>query len=64
MTTILPTDKNLRAAIAWIEERRKDRNDLVALLGEAGMRFNLTPREGLALARFYDQAGANGDSGQ
>ncbi len=53
MTTIMPTDKNLRNAIAWIEEHRADRVDLTRLLDEASMRFNLTPLEEIALARFY-----------
>ncbi len=53
MTTIMPTDKNLRNAIAWIEEHRADRTDLTRLLDEASMRFNLTPLEEIALARFY-----------
>jgi hypothetical protein len=53
MTTIMPTDKNLRNAIAWIEERRSSSADLTRLQDEAGTRFNLTPLEEAALARFY-----------
>jgi hypothetical protein len=53
MTTIMPGDKNLRNAIAWIEERRHDNPDLKKLMAQAAMQFDLTPPEELALARFY-----------
>lgn len=53
MTTIMPTDKNLRHAIAWIEEHRRNQPDLTRLMGEASLRFNLTPMEELALTKFY-----------
>lgn len=53
MTTIMPTDKNLRNAIAWIEERRHGHPDLKRLMAEAATHFNLTPVEELALAKFY-----------
>ena len=53
MTTIMPTDKNLRSAITWIEDRRREQPDLNQLMAQAATRFNLTPMEELALARFY-----------
>ena len=53
MTTIMPTDKNLRNAIAWIEEHRSGGADLRDLMARAATRFNLTPVEELALAKFY-----------
>ncbi|NCD24599.1 MAG: hypothetical protein EOL86_03250 [Deltaproteobacteria bacterium] len=53
MTTIMPTDKNLRNAIAWIEDHVPNRENLTRLMDEAGRRFNLTPLEEEALARFY-----------
>ena len=53
MTTIMPTDKNLRNAIAWIEEHRHGEADLRDLMAQAATRFNLTPMEELALAKFY-----------
>ncbi|NLW82120.1 MAG: hypothetical protein GXY42_10675 [Desulfovibrionales bacterium] len=53
MTTIMPTDRNLRNAIAWIEEHRRDGKALKDLMAEAGSRFNMTPVEELALAKFY-----------
>lgn len=53
MTPIMPTDKNLRNAIAWIEERRHADPDLKRLIAEAATHFNLTPVEEVALAKFY-----------
>lgn len=58
MTTIMPADKNLRNAIAWIEEHRQDGKDLKSLMAEAGGRFNLTPLEEQALLRFYQNGGS------
>lgn len=55
MTTIMPTDRNIRQAVAWIEEERKDGKDLAALLTEAGMRFNLSPMEECKLADIYQE---------
>lgn len=54
MTTIMPTDKNLRHAIAWIEEQRTSKANLTQLMDQAAMRYNLTPLEQAALARFYE----------
>lgn len=53
MTTIMPTDKNLRNAIAWIEEHRREGMELQTCMAQAATRFNLTPMEELALAKFY-----------
>lgn len=53
MTTIMPTDKNLRNAIAWIEERRSSGQELRLLMSQAATQYNLTPVEELALERFY-----------
>lgn len=55
MPTIMPTDKNLRDAIAWIEEQRAGGKSTPALMSEAGARYNLTPLEEQALLRFYEQ---------
>jgi len=59
MTTIMPTDKNLRPAIAWIEEHRREKRDLRELMTEAATRFNLTPLEELSLAKFYHSEEGN-----
>jgi hypothetical protein len=59
MTTIMPTDKNLRSAITWIEEHRREQPDVNQLMAQAATRFNLTPVEELALARFYREEAAD-----
>ena len=53
MSTIMPEGKNLRNALAWVEENLKEGKQLDSLLAEAGMRFNLTPKEDVFLSRFY-----------
>lgn len=58
MTTIMPTDKNLRNAIAWIEERRLSDQKLPQLMSQAATQYNLTPNEELALKRFYQDEAA------
>ncbi|MGE4440535.1 MAG: hypothetical protein AB7D27_03490 [Desulfomicrobium sp.] len=55
MTTIMPGDKNLRNAIAWIQERRLDEPDVRKLVAQAATKFDLTPPEELALAKFYQE---------
>ncbi|NCC25764.1 MAG: hypothetical protein EOM25_11325 [Deltaproteobacteria bacterium] len=53
MSTIIPEGKNLRNALAWVEEGLKEGKRLDILLTEAGMRFNLAPLEDQFLAKFY-----------
>lgn len=55
MTTIMPGDKNLRNAIAWIQDRRLEEPDVKKLVARAAMQFDLTPPEELALAKFYQE---------
>jgi hypothetical protein len=55
----MPTDKNLRSAITWIEEHRREQPDVNQLMAQAATRFNLTPVEELALARFYREEAAD-----
>ena len=59
MPTIMPTDRNLREAIAWIEERRGEGGDVCALMAEAGPRYNLSPLEEQGLSRFYEREDAH-----
>lgn len=57
MSTIIPRSELLKRAITWISEQ-KDRCELVdvpclkRLLDEAGMRFNLSPRDTEFLRKF------------
>lgn len=45
--SIMPEGENLRKAVKWITEELKQNPGLkiTKLLDEAGMRFNLSPRE-------------------
>ena len=51
MTTIVPHSENLRKAILWIGEQRREFPDelLVKVLDEAGRKFDLTPAQSEAL---------------
>ncbi len=57
MTTIMPEGNNLKKAITWIDEIRSEKTDkkLIQLIDEAGMRFNLTPKDSDFLFRFYTE---------
>lgn len=57
MTTIMPEGSNLKKAITWIDEMQKDNTDkkLIQLIDEAGMRFNLAPKDSDFLFRFYTE---------
>ncbi len=57
MTTIMPEGNNLKKAITWIDEMQKDKTDkkLIQLIDEAGMRFNLAPKDSDFLFRFYTE---------
>lgn len=57
MTAILPESELLRRAAVWICEKREERPDtnLYILLDEAGMRFNLSPKEQQMLADVFSK---------
>jgi len=57
MTTIMPQSELTRKAVAWIcEMRDKDGcKPLSALIEEAGVRFNLGPRDMEFLLRFFKE---------
>jgi hypothetical protein len=54
MTTIMPEGDELRNAVKWISEKRKKEPDIKIhkLVDEAGMRFNLSPKDAAFLLRF------------
>lgn len=54
MSTIVP-DGGVKTAIKWIDETKRDNPEkkLTALLDEAGMKFNLSPKDSDFLFRFY-----------
>lgn len=54
MTTIMPEGQSIRNAVKWVSEKRKENPDISIhkLVDEAGMRFNLSPKEETFLLRF------------
>ena len=57
MSTVIPEGENIRKAIRWIDEAHQDSPDKkkIKLIDEAGMRFNLTPKDTDFLVRFYSK---------
>ncbi len=54
MTTIMPQGELTRKAVAWIcEEQEGADKSLNALIEEAAVRFNLSPKDVECLQRFY-----------
>lgn len=51
--TVVPESSALKKALIWASEARRDHpaKGLLALLDEAGMRFNLSPNDSDALLR-------------
>ncbi|GAB6035602.1 hypothetical protein JCM15519_01610 [Fundidesulfovibrio butyratiphilus] len=45
MTTVVEHSELVRKALAWMDEHRCQEKPLLALLDEAGMHFNLSPRD-------------------
>lgn len=54
MTTIQPQGEQLRKAVQWISEKRKETPDInpVKLVDEASFRFDLSPKDSEFLLRF------------
>lgn len=52
--TIMPEGEDLRKAVKWISEQRKEDagKPLKKLVGEASIRFNLSPKDADFLSRF------------
>jgi len=53
MSTIMPEEKNARRAVKWIGEELMEGKKLDLLIREAGMRFNLTPRQEQFVIKFF-----------
>ncbi len=55
--SILPEGENIRRAVTWITAELKQNPDvkITKLLDEAGMRYNLTPRESDTLFRLLTE---------
>lgn len=56
---IMPEGENLRKAVKWISEERTagPGKSLKKLVGEASIKFNLSPKDADFLARFEFEAG-------
>jgi hypothetical protein len=54
MTNIMPEGESLRKAVKWISEKRKENPeiDISRMVNEAGMRFDLSPKDQEFLFRF------------
>lgn len=60
MSALVPHSEQVRAALAFILEKKgRGRADLTALCDEAGMRFNLSPRDVQALQHALARASAD-----
>ncbi len=55
MGTIMPRSELFRRAVEWIIEARRERpsTPLEVIVDEAGMRFNLSPRDCAGLIEFF-----------
>ncbi|GFK95842.1 hypothetical protein NNJEOMEG_03713 [Fundidesulfovibrio magnetotacticus] len=60
MSTVIPQSELMRNAVSWVSEAlAKPGASLAKLLGEAGMRFNLSPKEQEFLKDFFKDSQAN-----
>ncbi len=53
MATIISEDKNVRRAVKWIGEELLEGKKIDILLTEAGMRFNLSPKQEQFVIKFF-----------
>ena len=55
MNTIMPEGDGIKKAITWIDGAKSDQPEkkLITLIDEAGMNFNLSPKDSDFLFRFY-----------
>ena len=55
MSTILPEGENIRRAVKWISGQLQDNPDetVQKLINDATVRFDLSPKDGEFLVRFY-----------
>ncbi|MFH1349950.1 MAG: hypothetical protein ABII26_03345 [Pseudomonadota bacterium] len=63
MATIQPKGEKIKHAIKWISsERMEDEiKGISALIQEASLRFNLSPKEEEFLVSFYKEEGGGGE---
>ena len=63
MSVTLPRGEKLRRAVRFVSDRLREENaaPLAALVNEATLRFDLTPKESEYLIRFYREAEQRGE---
>lgn len=53
----MPQSELVKKAVAYIQERRREESqDMRKLIDQAGMRFNLSPKEAEMLRDFFKQS--------
>lgn len=57
MTTVMPQSELMRKAVAWVAEKKAAGEPLAKILDEAGMRFNLSPKDQDFLRDFFKNSG-------
>ena len=57
MTTVQPEGEDLRKAVKWISDERQygAEKSLLKLIEEAGLKFNLSPRDEEYLINFFQK---------
>jgi len=57
MSSIMPEGAAIRKAVQWVSKMREEGNTpLATLVGEACVRFNLSPKDSEFLNRFFTEA--------
>jgi hypothetical protein len=57
MATIIPKGEKIRQALKWISGNRleDEKKSISLLIQEAGLKFNLSPKEEVFLVNFYKE---------
>ena len=56
MTTVKPQSELMKQAVSWVSEQLGEKpGQLVRLIDEAGMRFNLSPKDQSFLKTFFSE---------
>lgn len=55
MATVVPQSELMKRAIAWISEAIKTKGSFGAVIDEASMRFNLSPKDVEFLKKFFTE---------
>ncbi len=62
MPTIMPEGASVRKAVQWICKMREEegKTPLATLIEQASLRFNLSPKDGDFLNRFFSEQQSSG----